>query len=300
MALVAEIADQIEWVEGDILDIFALEEAMQGVQQVYHCAAVVSYWPKDAELIQEVNVQGTSNVINAALEMNIEKLVHVSSIAALGRTPKTISLDEKAEWVSNDLNSRYGVSKYQAEMEVWRGIAEGLNAAIVNPATILGSGFWEAGTANFFKKVWNGLRFFPLGTTGFVDVRDVARFTVQLMESDISAERFIVSADNWKYERLFATIAEMLDKKPPNIKANAFLSGLKWRWEWIKSKITGVRPIITRETANKSARSIFYQNEKSVAVFNFQYLPLEKTIAETARQFKEAAEQRFEPKYLKF
>lgn len=300
MALVAEVAHQIEWVEGDILDIFALEEAMEGAQQVYHCAAVVSYSPQDTKMIHQVNVDGTTNVVNAALDMGVEKLVHVSSIAALGRTPKTISLDEAAEWHSNNSNTRYAISKYHAEMEVWRGIAEGLNAAIVNPSIILGSGFWDKGPANFFKKVWNGLRFYPPGTSGFVDVRDVARFTVQLMESNISAQRFILNADNWKYERLFSTIAEMLDKKPPNIKANAFLRSLAWRIEWLKSKISGKRPIITRETANNSAKTIFYKNEKSLSTFNFQYMPLEKTIAETARQFQAATEKNFEPKFLKF
>lgn len=300
MSLVSEIAHKIEWIEGDILDIFALEDAMKGVHQVYHCAAVVSYSPEDARLIHQVNVDGTTNLVNAALEMRVKKLVYMSSIAALGRTAKTISLDENAEWHSSPLNTRYAISKYQAEMEVWRGMAEGLNAAIVNPAIILGSGCWEKGTANFFKKIWDGLKFYPPGTSGFVDVRDVVRFTVQLMESDISAQRFILNASNWKYQRLFSTIAEMLDKKPPNIKANAILRSLVWRIEWLKAKITGIRPIITRETAHNSAKTIFYKNEKSIQTFNFQYMPLEKTIAETARQFRAAANQNFEPKFLKF
>ena len=152
MDLVEEIKDKIKWIEGDVLDIFSLEDALKGVQQLYHCAAVVSYSPKDFKQMMKVNVEGTANVVNLALEAGIKKMLYVSSIAALGKTEKTLWVDEQADWIPSKSNSQYSISKYLSEMEVWRGMAEGLRAAIVNPSVILGSGFWDAGTANFLKK----------------------------------------------------------------------------------------------------------------------------------------------------
>jgi len=288
MDLVSDIRDKIEWIEGDILDTFALEDAMEGVQQVYHCAGMVSYVPRDFAQMEEVNSEGTFNVVNVALYQNVEKLIYVSSIASIGRRPKMPAINEKTKWERSHWNSRYAISKYQGEMEIWRGIQEGLTAAIVNPAVIIGSGFWDRGTGQLFERANNGLKFYPKGSTAYVDVRDVARFMVNLMNSDLKNERYILSGTNTSYFDFFTKISQVLGKKPPSIQVNAFLKEIAIMGEWLRSTITGNKPLLTRQTVNHVNRNFRYQNDKSKAVFDFEYRPLEKTLEETGRQFLES------------
>jgi len=185
MDLVAEIADKVEWVEGDILDVPFLETAMEGVDNVYHCAATVSFDPRDREHMMKVNIEGTANIVNICLSLNIRRLLHVSSIAALGREADTPHVNEAAKWSDSPLNSNYAISKFKAECEVWRGMAEGLDVVVVNPSVIVGSGYWEKGSSALFKTIGKGMKYYPAGGTGFVDVRDVARASIGLMNSDI-------------------------------------------------------------------------------------------------------------------
>jgi dihydroflavonol-4-reductase len=298
--LLKEAADQVAWVEADMLDVPALEEAMQGIQQVYHCAAVVSFDEKDNRKMLKINEEGTANVVNLALDFGIEKLVHVSSIAAIGRKPNDPNIDERTAWKDADWNSPYGVSKHRAEMEVWRGMAEGLNAAIVNPANVLGSGFWKGrtSTGQIFHNIWKGLRFHPLGTTGFVDVRDVVRFMVLLMESEISGERYILSAENLPFKKLFEEISEALGVKPPAIAVTPLIREAAWRVAWLASKFTGEPAFITKQTARSSARTFLYDNRKSLAAFPFQYTPISQTVRETGAQFLRSEKNGFEPDVL--
>lgn len=296
--LVAEVADQIEWVEGDVLDVFSLEDAMQGVQQVYHSAAVVSFDGRDYTRMRQVNVEGTANVVNAALAANVEKLVHVSSIAALGRGKNQSVLTEESKWERSKHNSEYAISKYLAENEAWRGMVEGLNVAVVNPSVILGSGRWAEGTCKLFKMGWQQFPFYTKGTTGFVDVRDVARFIVQLMESEVTGERYILNGENLTYQTVMNEIAINLNKKPPTILIHSFLQQFAWRMEWLRSRLTATRPLVTRETAAASVRSYFYQNDKSRREFDFAYTPIQETIAETCRQLRKAAGEGFPAKVL--
>ncbi|MBI1225764.1 MAG: NAD-dependent epimerase/dehydratase family protein [Bacteroidetes bacterium] len=302
LALLKDAADKVEWVNADLLDVMALEEAMEGVQQVYHCAAVVSFQEKDNRLMQEINVGGTANIVNLALDFGVEKLVHVSSIAAIGRKPNDPNIDEKTAWKEDGWNSPYGISKHRAEMEVWRGIAEGLNAAIVNPANVLGSGFWKGrtSTGQIFHNIWVGLRFHPLGTTGFVDVRDVVRFMVLLMESQISGERFILSAENLAFKQLFDKISQTIGVISPQIAVTPLIRELAWRGAWLASLFTGKAPFITKQTARSSSRSFFYDNRKSLAAFPFQYLPIEQTVQETGAQFLQSEKNGFAPDVLAF
>lgn len=298
LSLVAEIKDRIQWVEGDILDPVFLEEAMAGIRQVYHCAAIVSFDPRDRQRMMTVNVEGTATVVNTALYLGIEKLVHVSSIAALGRTKQTIQIDEKAQWVRSKYNSNYAVSKYLSEQEVWRGMAEGLNVAVVNPGIILGSGRWEEGPLKLFRLAWRSFPFYTQGITGFVDVRDVARFMVQLMESNVTSQRYILSAEDLSYRQILQMMAGQLETKPPSIAATPLMQQFIWRWEWLRTRLFGGSPVITRETAHNARRRYQFINEKSRADFNFEYLPIRQTIAEAGRQFKEAAQNGFEPAVL--
>jgi nucleoside-diphosphate-sugar epimerase len=303
MALAGEVKDRVEWVEGDMLDLASLEDAMAGVQQVYHSAAMVSFNAADAQRMREVNQQGTANVVNIALDEGIEKLVHVSSIAAIGRSKDQQHITEKSKWQVGGKNSAYGISKHLAEMEVWRGIAEGLPAVIVNPSNILGSGFWRdrTTTGQLFYKIWKGLRFSPTGTTGFVDVRDVARFMVSLMESSTTGERYILNGENLPYKTVFDEIAKVLNVPAPSIPANAFLREAVWRGAWLLSKLSGSTPIITKEAVRASARSYFYDAGKSLrAIPGFRYTPIAETIEQTGRQFLECAKQEFKPAFLEF
>lgn len=291
MLLVKDIQDKIEWIEGDVLDNISLEDAMQDVDEVYHCAAVVSFDPKLFPMMHRVNQEGTANVVNTALHLGIKKLVHISSIAALGRFKHISFYDEKVKWDRSPLNSQYAISKYGAEQEVWRGVAEGLNAAVVSPSVIIGSGIWGAGTTTFFDQIWNGLKFYPAGATGFVDVRDVAKFTIQLMESDISNERFVLNGDNWSYRQLFIEIAKATGKKVPTIQTNSLMNGLAWRGDWLRSLLSGKKRLITKEIATHVNRKYTYGNQKSSAFFDFEYTPIRQTLLETSEQYIQSKEQ---------
>lgn len=295
MDLVANIVDKIEWIEGDILDVLFLDKAMEDVQRVYHCAAIVSFDPRDVDKMMQVNQEGTANLVNICLHHQVEKLIHVSSIAAIGRRPKTRIINEALKWERSHYNSNYAISKYLAEQEVWRGIAEGLTAAIVNPSVIMGSGFWDEGPTRFFKQVWEGLKFYPTGATGFVDVRDVAQFMIQLMESNIAKERYILNGENLQFQKVFNSIAKELHTKAPFIKVNPLLKSIAWRAEWLRTLFTRKKPMVTRDTANAAMRTFEYQNDKSLQVFDFKYTPIARTIAETSSQFLQALKEDFRP-----
>jgi dihydroflavonol-4-reductase len=294
MNLVAEVADRVQWVEGDIRDVPFLEEILRGYQikQIFHCAAIVSYDAREREEMYDINANGTANVVNVALDCGIEKLVHVSSIAAIGRVEHETTVSENSKWQRSDLNTHYAISKYQAEQEVWRGVAEGLSAVIINPSVILGSQFWEHGTGRLFEQVWTGLRFYTEGATGYVDVRDVVCFMEKLMASDIDSQRFILNGENLTYKKMFEDIAQHLGKKPATIPVTPWIRQVAWRVEWLKSLITKKRPLITKETARTSATTFFFKNEKSLGAFSdFHYTPIAETIAATARQFLESRKQ---------
>lgn len=292
--LVNDIYDKINWVECDVLDLLGLEDIIAEVELVYHCAAMVSFTAKERKLMVQVNAEGTANVVNLCLAGNVKKMVHVSSIAAIGRVKQGTTINEQSKWEHSKYNTYYAISKYAAEREVWRGMAEGLNAVIINPSMILGAGRWEDGPQTFFKLLWNNLSFYPLGVNGFVDVRDVAQMMIQLMESDISDQRYICSADNLAYRQLMKLIAEKLGKKPPTVPVQPYMNAIAWRWEWLKSTITGQAPAVTKETAYHSSRIFYYENKKSIKELKFAYRPLEQTIEETVEQFQKAAKQDFE------
>ncbi len=291
LALVEEVQDRIDWIEGDLLDVGSLEMGMDGVSQVYHCGAIVSFDKKEVKKMMRVNVEGTANIVNIALAFGIEKLVHISSIAALGRIKDQEKVNEDTAWQRNNANSNYAISKYLAEQEVWRGIAEGLPAAILNPAVIIGSGFWDVGTAQMFQQVWKGLRFYPIGSSGFVDVRDVAKMAIKLMESDQLAERFIVNNKNLNYLEFFSEVAKKLNKKAPDIKVTPLMRGLAWRLDWLRCKLTGGKHVITKETANLVSNSFHYENKKSIETFYYKYIPFEKTLSDITDQFIESKKQ---------
>jgi dihydroflavonol-4-reductase len=284
----AEILQQVEWVEGDILDVISLEDAMENMDAVIHSAAVVSFSKKDESMMELVNIEGTANVVNIALEKGMKRFVHVSSVAALGRTLGGGHVDEERKWEESKANTQYAKSKYKGELEVWRGIAEGLNAVIVNPSTILGYGDWHSGSSAIFRNVFDEFKWYTPGINGFVDVEDVARATVLLMESDIAEQRFIVNGDNWPFRKLMDTIADSFNKKRPAKEASANLLNLAWRMEAFKSVFSGKKPLLTKESARVAVSRTFFENGKVLkALPGFSFTALEETIRRASRKYEE-------------
>jgi dihydroflavonol-4-reductase len=289
--LLGEDAARVDWREGDLLDIFSLEDAMRGVDQIYHCAALVSFDPRQRRQMMQVNVEGTANVVNAALHLGVEKLAHLSSVAAIGRSREGETLREDSKWRRSPYNSNYAVSKFLSEQEVWRGMAEGLRVAVVNPSVILGAGRWSEGPLRFFPLAWNNYPFYAPGITGFVDVRDVARFTIRLMESELDGRRYVLNAENLAYGEVFTLIARQLGRKPPRIRVRSWMPALSWPLAWLAAKIRGRAPLLTRETAFQARRVFYYDNHRSRADFDFQYIPIEETIAAACRAFSRSQEE---------
>ena len=276
---------KIEWVNGDILDADFLFDATKGIEQVYHVAALVSFNPYRKRELFKINVEGTGNVVNAAIEAGVKKLVHVSSVSAMGRIRKDKPIDESMYWTRETSNSNYGHSKYLAELEVWRGIGEGLRSIIVNPSLILGVSDWETSSSKLFKSAYDEFPWYTEGGGGFVDVRDVVRAMTTLMESDISAERFIVSAENKTYREVFTLMANEFGKRPPYKKVTPFLAGLVWRIEWLKSRLTRKEPMLTRETACTGQALVLFNNDKLKKFLpTFQYITIEESIKDVCRE----------------
>lgn len=291
-SLLRELEGRIEWREGDVLDVVSLEKALTDVDYVIHAAAMVSFVPRDEGSMYKVNVEGTANVVNSCLKKGVRKLCHVSSVAALGRPDSrliqenvTTVIDETQRWTDSPNNSAYAKSKYLAELEVWRGIAEGLSAVIVNPSVILGEGDWQKSSTQLFKYVYEGKPFYTEGTVNYVDVQDIAEAISVLTLSDIENGRFILSAGTATYRQLFTAIAEGFGKKPPHIKVGPGLAGVIWRVEAIRSWLTGSRPLITKDTARSAAHRFEYSSAKIQRALPFDFQPLDKTVLRVCESF---------------
>lgn len=286
----AVILEKVEWVEGDVLDIGALEDAMEGIDAIIHSAAVVSFHAEDRRRMYQTNIQGTANVVNLALQLGIKRMVYISSVAALGRSARGETVDETKTWAENRLNTHYAISKQQAEMEVWRGMAEGLEAVIVNPSTVLGYGDWNNSSSAIFKQAYHGFPWYTEGVNGFVAVQDVALMAVDLLESEYSMERYILNGENLSFREIFNTMATAFGKKPPHRKAGALLGQLAWRLEKIRSIISGKRPVLTKESA-KVAQSKTYFSAKKVleALPGRSFTPLKNVITESCIAYSKAS-----------
>jgi nucleoside-diphosphate-sugar epimerase len=281
-----EIFDKVEWVEGDVLDVVSLEDAMEGINTIIHSAAIVSFSRKEQKKMYQVNVDGTANVVNMALEKDIQRFVHISSIAAIGRNADGGHVNEEKKWEDSKLNTHYAKSKYKSELEVWRGISEGLNGVILNPSTILGYGDWNSGSSAIFKNVYKEFKWYTSGINGFVDVEDVAAAAVLLMESDLTADRFIINGDNWAFRKLMDTMATCFGKKKPSGEATPLMLNTAWRIEKIKSFFTGKKPLLTKESAKVATSKTLFENAKFLKAFpQFSFTPLEETIREACLKY---------------
>lgn len=282
---VEKLFKEINWIDGDLNDISSLENGMKGCDFLVHCAAIVSFSSLDIEDLKRVNIEGTSNLMNVALSLGIKKVGYVSSVASLGRNTTDKIVDEQSFFIATKNESNYSLSKYFSEQEVWRASAEGLDVVIINPSIILGPGDWDKGSSQIFQKIYNGLKFYTSGSSGYVDVIDVAESLLQLLFSNVKNERFIINAANLKYRDCFDRIAEALGKPKAKIRVTPFLKEIAWRIESVKSFITGKKPLLTKETANSSMNSNSYSADKIKHALNFRFTDIEVTIDKYAKWF---------------
>lgn len=268
----------IDWVECDILDIPRLQELMEGVQTVYHAAALVSFASRDFDRLIKINREGTANVVNTALEAGVKTLAYVSSTAAIGGKEGEISTEE-SKWKMSPEKSAYSISKYSAEKEVWRGVEEGLDCVIVNPCLIFGPGSWDESSLTVFRTVEKGLPFFTPGTNAIVDARDVAEILVRLVENGTRNERFLCIGKNLPIRDMLSEIARQLGKKEPWISTPKWLMGITWRFSAITAYLRGKRPTVTKASARSAFSKLSYDASKIRKHLNFEFRSFEETVS---------------------
>ncbi|GAA3634140.1 NAD-dependent epimerase/dehydratase family protein [Flavivirga jejuensis] len=269
----------IEWVKADLLDIPSLSEAFIGVTHVYHCAAFVSFDPDKYQILRKTNIEGTANIVNLCISYAISKLCYVSSIATLGKTINNEDITEDTIWNPEDDNSVYAITKYGAEMEVWRATQEGLDVVIVNPGVILGAGIWHYGTGSLFKKAHKGLKYYTSGTIALIAIEDVVSIMITLINSDIINERFVLVAEHWTYKQFLQALSKSVHAKLPEKMASGWLLQLVWKLDWLKTKLTGKRRQLTRHLAISLSTETKYSSHKIKETLNYKFKPIDETIA---------------------
>lgn len=279
--------DKIDWIIADILDFSDLDKAFESITKVYHCAALVSFEQSLKKKMLAVNAEGTANVVNLCLEHSVKKLIYVSSIAALGNSKNGGLIDEKSYWEGFESHNAYAVSKYRAEMEVWRGINEGLKAVIVNPSVIIGEATGTTGSGAIFEMVRKGLKYYTQGGTGFVDVEDVAKTMILLMDNEVAAERFIISNQNFSYQDFFSEIAQALDLPAPKQEAKPWMLSLAWRANAIKNFFSGSKGGLTKATAKSASNFNQFDNSKiKKQLEGFEFKPIKQSITKITNSLK--------------
>ena len=276
----------IEWVKADITDYISLEKCFEGVSHVYHAAAIVSFDERLEKQLLEVNIEGTKNMVNLCLQRGIEKMIYISSVAALGEYRDGSCSDEIANWQNDKNKSTYAISKFYAENEVWRGAAEGLSVGIINPSTILGYGNWNDSSLILIKKVAEGLKFYPPGTNGFVGVKDVVAAAIQLMKSDVSGERYLVSAENLSFKVVFELIAKEFNRRPPSIVVSRKMANLLLLIDRLRSFLFRLPRLLPASNLETIFKQRCFSADKFKKDFDYQFEPIASVIKELAPAFK--------------
>ena len=277
---------KIEWIEADITDTISLEEAFINVTEVYHSAALVSFDSKDYRAMSEINIDGTSNIVNLCIANGVKKLCFVSSVATIEKSVTSEIMDEADEWNIEKVSYGYAMTKYGAEMEVWRASQEGVPVVIVNPGIILGAGFWHQGSGALFSKIEKGFSFYSEGVMGFVSVNDVVKAMILLMKSDIVNERYILVAENSSFKNIFFQIAQNFGKNPPSIKVTKLMSSIGWRLERLKSILTNKPPALTKHSAKSIHDKRYYSSEKIQKKLNFNFESISETTKNVCEIYK--------------
>jgi len=276
---------QIEWVEADVSDVFSLEEALDGVEEVYHCAGLVSFHESDAKLLHKINGEGTANMINMSLEKKIKKFCHVSSVATLQVQANKKYIDELSVWKTASGNSSYAISKYRGEFEAWRGLSEGLNVVVVNPSLVMGAGCWGQSSGELITRAHKWLPFYTDGVTGYVDVKDVANCMVRLMDENRFGERYILNAENISFLEVISQLRKNFSKKPVSLKAGTFIMHSARYADTIFSMLTGKKRMITRDIITSALDRNYYDNSKICRELNYVFSPIDKTLQEVCKTY---------------
>lgn len=277
---------QIEWQKADITDVPSLEEAFKGVTQVYHCAALISFDASQDSRLRKVNIEGTANVVNFCIKQKVEKLCFLSSIATLDKKPGEKIVSETSQWNKENDHTMYAITKYGAEMEVWRATQEGIPVVILHPGVIIGPGFWNSGSGEIFKRVWKGLNYYFPKVTGFVGVEDVVKVMRLSMEASLQNESLIVVAENLSFKQVLTLVAKSLDKPAPKKQLKPWMISLGWIFEKLTAPFSGKDRRLNRHSAKTAFEDSFYSNEKLTSTFKFEFTPMEKVIATTGKIFK--------------
>ena len=278
-----ELFSKISWFEGDINDVQSLSIAFKDIEEVYHCAAFISFDKKDLAAMKKINVEGTANMINISIDKKIKKFCYVSTIAAIGLSTNKFT-DEETEWSDN--SNPYSQTKKNAEMEVWRGVSEGLNVTIVNPGVIIGSGFWKRGSGAFFTQISRGINYYPTGKTGFICVKDVVNIMYTLMKKNIFSERFILVAENWSFKKFFHKVSESLNLNPPKKEAGKILMNIALALDFLNSLFSGRRRKLNSASVESSTSTSHYSNAKILSRLNYNFIKIDQSIEETCEIFK--------------
>lgn len=282
----------IQWVQGDVTDILFLEQCLEHIDCIIHCAAQVSFDTRQKRTLIRTATEGTANLVNIAMDKNVKYFLHVSSVAALGRKNPDEIITEKSIFSHSMYDTTYGLSKFLAEQEVWRAHAEGLRIAILNPSMVLGSGNWHQSSPQIFKKTFMGLSYYPIGSTGWVDVRDVADAVLRTLNVQPNGERFIISSQNITYQQIFEQIANNLGVKAPNHPLQTRFGAWKWRIESFRSYFLSKESQLTKETYQSTSVNSVYQNDKSKDMLGMSYRPVEETISHSCQLFLESFSER--------
>lgn len=277
---------QIEWFEADITNIPQLNKAFKNIQYVYHCAALVSFDPADDKKLRKINIEGTANIVNLCIAFKIEKLCYVSSVAALGKSLNNKEINEHSTWNPEDDHSDYAISKYGAEIETWRGTQEGVPTVIVKPGVIIGPGFWKEGTGKIFSKIDKGMNYHFPKIAGFVGVKDVVDVMQKLMQAEIENEDYILVSENLSFKTVFELTATELGKPKPKKALKKWMLWFGWFFQKIGG-FFGAKRSITRNTVNTLFQHSIYNNQKIKKSIGFEFTPMKKVIAETAKFYKE-------------
>lgn len=280
-----EVFSTIEWVAANITEVPSMIPVFVGIKKVYHCAALISFNPKDYVEMRKVNIHGTAIMVNLAIDAQVEKICLVSSIATLSEATNNKMITEENHWNDQADNHGYGITKYGAEMEVWRASQEGVDVVIVNPGVILGSGFFNKGSGSIFKQLYNGFKYYTMGVTGFIGVKDVVKSMILLMNSSITNEQFILVSENKSFRDVFSLIATNFSKNPPRIKIRPWHTAILWRFAWLVSKITKKDALLTKHAAASAHAVSCYSSEKMATTTGYRFQKIEEVVKETCSEY---------------
>lgn len=283
----SEQFQKIKWKQADVNDYYALADAFESIDQVYHTAAKVSFHQYDAEEMMSSNIGGTANIVNLCLEHKVKKMCYVSSVAALGESKNGDCVSEDNDWINSAKTSNYSISKYYAENEVWRGSEEGLEVVVVNPVYILGYGNWNESSLQIFRRVYQGLSYFPSGSNGFVDIEDVVTVMIKLMNSNIINERYLLCSENLNLLDVFQIMSKAFGKKPPKLFIPKRIAFLAYWLDQVKSRLLRQKPILTKESLNSAYTQKCYDSSKVKIALDFSFKSIDQSITEASQKYLE-------------